>query len=356
MRIHHLTLQNFRCFKHKEFSFESPLVLIEGSNGVGKTSLLEALHYSCYIRSFRTSVPKELILHDHDSFIIKVSLEDSSTHHSIHIGYSCAKKMIKVDNKAITSFKELTEFYKVITITHEDIALVSQGPGARRLFLDQTLSLLDAEYLGMLKKLKIIAEQRSRLLLQRTIDYDYLASWTRQLWDVSEAIQAKRVVLLTDLEKLLQQLLREIGDDTITLSLAYAPKNMKRDDSWETFCQLPFLSMEQRYGRNLFGAHLDDFTIAYGAQNSRTYASRGQQKLTALLLRLAQARLASQLSSTPIIVIDDFLSEFDNDRVTQIMTMLSNEQRQIIISSPTPTGFIHDFMLSCGAQHITLTK
>ena len=138
-RVH---IKNFRCFSDIDLAFTSPIVLIQGLNGSGKTSLLEALYYVCYLRSFRTHLPKEMLQFEHSNFFIKVIFRDQNFTHEIQAGFSNAKRLVKIDNKAISSYKELMNYYRVIGLTEDDMFLIKGGPQERRVFIDQLLLLI----------------------------------------------------------------------------------------------------------------------------------------------------------------------------------------------------------------------
>src|SRR5579864_6640134 len=112
LQLTRIQLKDFRCFNQCEIDLDSPIVLICGFNGTGKTSLLEALYYACYLRSFRTHLPRDLIALGKDAFFVKLILRnmvsdtslDSYVDHTISIGFTGQKRLVKVDNKATVSY------------------------------------------------------------------------------------------------------------------------------------------------------------------------------------------------------------------------------------------------------------
>src|SRR3989338_8497805 len=118
--IQQVQIKNFRCFESSVFDFASSVVIIEGHNGSGKTSLLEALHYGCYLRSFRTHISRDLVAFGQDTFFLGITYDS----HVISVGLQGVKKQVKIDARAITSYKELRDFYRSITITEDDLELV----------------------------------------------------------------------------------------------------------------------------------------------------------------------------------------------------------------------------------------
>ena len=98
-------LKNFRCFDHISFDLDESILLVQGANGTGKTSLLEALHYACYLRSFRTHLPKDLVMFDKNSFFIKTTFRETtaqlSLENEIQVGFTGDKRLVKINQKCI---------------------------------------------------------------------------------------------------------------------------------------------------------------------------------------------------------------------------------------------------------------
>lgn len=143
LQLASLYLKDFRCFEQTTIDLDSKIVLICGANGTGKTSLLEALYYGCYLRSFRTHLSRDLVALGKDSFFVKFlirdGVEDNSVDHTIQIGFAHNKRLVKVDNKTAISYKDLLLYYRVVSLTEDDLKLIQDGPEERRAFLDQAL-------------------------------------------------------------------------------------------------------------------------------------------------------------------------------------------------------------------------
>jgi len=162
--LERLYIRNFRCFADIDLTFNNSIVLIQGLNGSGKTSLLEALYYACYLRSFRTHLPKEMLQFEHSNFFIKVAFRSQSFMHEIQAGFSNSKRLVKIDNKAVSSYKELMNYYRVIGLTEDDMFLIKGGPQDRRVFIDQLLLLYDSSFIDCLHTLRSVVSNRTVLL------------------------------------------------------------------------------------------------------------------------------------------------------------------------------------------------
>ncbi len=360
MRIYHLQVKNFRCFTDFSLDFNEPLIVITGRNGSGKSSLLEALHYCCYLRSFRTHLPRELINFISENFFIKIKLHsqaDALFDHELQVGFSKKKRLIKIDQHPVQSYKELAAYYRVITATEDDLVLIKGSPDIRRLFLDQALMLENPSLAGTLKRYRHIVENRNALLQQPPYNYESYKIWTEQLWTESITIQEQRRHFLANLEEKIQQLLHELFDKEMQVSFTYHAKKTEIGQSFEDFWMNieAMRSMEGAFKRSLFGAHLDDFSINFCNKTSRAYASRGQQKLLIMIIKIAQMEAVALQSGPLLLLLDDFLTDFDEHRGRTLLSYITQLPHQIIITRPTRGGYLEELVQSGRAQHIELT-
>lgn len=345
MQVTHISLNNFRCFDNLTLTFEQPIVLIEGINGSGKTSLLEAFHYLCYLRSFRTYSPYELVRFNQDHFFIKVVYTDEENEHQVQVGFKERKKLVKIDNSPVSSYKSLLNYYRVITITEDDLSLIKGSPEIRRSFLDQALILMDPSYIEHIRVLRSILANRNSLLKKGNCNKETYELWTEQLKDITQIIQEKRKFYLNQLAETVNQFLKEFFD-TITISFAY--RERKKDIS-------QLMSQEQMLGRSLFGAHLDDFTIHFRNKKSKSFASRGQQKLTMLLLKSAQLKLLTDSKGPTLFLIDDFITDFDTSSMARLLELLSSLKCQKIFTYPQQNDILKRSLPSQSVQVVKLT-
>lgn len=356
MRIHHIVLKNFRCFQDSSFAIEKPLVLVTGQNGSGKSSLLEAIHYACYLRSFRTHLPRELIQFDATNFFIRMNINQDLVPYTLHVGCSGTKRLVKIDEKVITSYKDLAQQYRIITITEDDLYIIKGGPEQRRLFVDQAVSLAFPEYIIELKKYRHIVDNRNALITRGYDHGDMFAVWTQHVWEYSKRIQEQRTLFLDQLQGQTNELLHTWFDDTITIRLTYQPKK-NLYDTFDHFMQehTSLFMQEQRFKRSLFGVHLDDIAIEFCCKTSRSFASRGQQKLILMLLKIAQMQLILAHKGSAIFLLDDFMTDFDPIRSKILLGILQTMNNQLFFTSPSTHGAFEEFLLSRDTQHIKLT-
>jgi len=358
VQVRKLELKQFRCFKESSFEFTEPMTLIAGQNGSGKTSILEGLHYLCYLRSFRASSPRHLIKFDSDSFFVRAEIEDTlhSTVDEIQAGFSAGKRLVKVNKRSVCSYKELVEYYRVITVTDDTLELIKGAPEIRRSFLDQAVLLFDPDFLQPLREYRHVLENRNKLLQKGGYSKGSYELWTQQLFERSTVIQERRTQLLQDIAEKTNLMLKNTFDDLFTIELTYKPKKMGHFGTFEEFLEKEenLAGNESRYGRSLFGAHLDDFSINFQSKKSRIYASRGQQKLIMILLKLAQLQQLSDKKGPCLLLLDDFMTDFDKERGDLVLDIILGLNCQALFSSPLKNGIFELLLLKRGVQKIEL--
>jgi DNA replication and repair protein RecF len=319
VRITELHIKNFRCFGTLDLSFDNPMVLIEGT----------------------------------DNFFIKVRLA-AEDEYSLQVGFSNKKKLVKVNERVISSFKELLDYYRIVTLTEDDLTLIKEGPEGRRFFLDQALMLANPETVGPLKRNRDIVENRNALLKRGGSAQSY-ELWSSQLWESSTIVQKARIAALTTLQIAVNQLIERYFAHEFSIVLSYTPKKQLHGTYQEFSDKNPTLHDDElRFSRSLFGAHLDDFSIHFKDIKSKNFASRGQQKLIVLLLKIAQIEALVAQKGPAILLLDDFMTDFDITRATMLLTILQGMNIQLIFTIPTTQGFFYNHLLLQGAQLVKL--
>ncbi len=367
MIIQSISLRQFRCFQEQTFDTDSRIVVVEGHNGSGKSSLLEAIHYACYLRSFRTHLNRDLMQLGQDFFFIDVEYQpaNASISDNIQVGFSVKEgKVVKLNQRPVQSYKELIEQFRVVTLAADDLELINGAPDLRRDFLNYAMALKDPSVLAVLKHYRHVLEQRNALLVRGVYasqPTDEWRVWTEQLWDAAQKVQGLRRIYLQELEDAVNTLLRDYFADAtpdgMTVSFTYQAKGLHDEENfkgfWEQYTHKQF-AQECDWRRSLFGAHLDDFQVVFQQKKARMFASRGQQKLLVLLIKMAQLQQLSQQGEPGVLLLDDFMTDFDHNNVTRCITALKNLKYQLFLSTPiNPAAFLQSIDLP-GLRHIKL--
>src|SRR3990172_7946256 len=203
-------------------------------------------------------------------------------------------------------------------------------------------------------------EFRRVLFRSARLDETFLI-WTQKLWEATRHLREQRVVYLQQLEQsvnaMLEQYFASTPEAQMRVQFVYAPKNTNPDLAFDAFWDLyqsKYVSTEQEWGRSLFGIHLDDFSILFQDKKARMFASRGQQKLLALLIKIAQLQQLSDKGEPGILLLDDFMTDFDHTRVAQAFAALEHLKYQMFISCPvSPKAFLHGISTD-SVCHITI--
>ncbi len=326
MHVSKICIQNLRCFDEKHIDFDPSINLIEGVNGSGKSTIVEALYYLCYLRSFRTNLTQDLISFNKDSFFIKANLNISIDKQDLlQVGFSQTKRLVKLNGKNIKSFKELISNYRVVMLTADDLNLIQGGPEVRRSFIDQYIYLQDPEWSKQIRVYQHIVDQRNALLKNFKFDLEQYQFWTNQLQASAVLISNIRKKALLELESTLNSILNSHFGTGLSVELIY------QDRPW----QINLQAKEQVLQRTLCGAHLEDYQIKLSARSTRKFASRGEQKLVTILLKIAQIRHLKQIFNGIIVfLLDDFMTDLDTDRIIVLFDLLLSLEVQLVFTAP----------------------
>jgi DNA replication and repair protein RecF len=338
--LYELSLQNFRCFAHKKLEILQPQLLVIGSNGAGKSSLLEAIYFASYAHSFRTRISKQMIREGTEALNINLKIRAAhQTCNEVTVGLGLHKKLLKINGQTIASHAEVGKLFNCATLTQEDMNLVSLGPDQRRSFLNQCQFLTSHNWLELARRYKQVLEQRNALLFTKSKEHESLKIWTAQHWEITRQIQTWRQEFLTKLQVkcngLLDFYLPKMGSHVVLKHKPTVDCLKSEFKDFFTMAQAEIIPKEQIMGRSMFGAHLDDFYIEIFGRCARNFASRGEQKLLTFLIKCAALQIVQEAGvKIGCLLIDDFLTDLDKDRIEKCKHMIAALNIQTIITMP----------------------
>ncbi|MDY6916052.1 MAG: DNA replication and repair protein RecF [Candidatus Cloacimonadota bacterium] len=335
MEILSLKLENYRNYLDFEISFPTEGAIIYGSNGIGKTNILEAIAYNAFGKSAQNSNDTELINFSKAFFRIEAQITMKNRKHFFETAVDKNRKIIKIDRATIDRISELYRYFKVVYLAPEDIQIVAGSPAKRRNFLDQAISQHSYSYIELLRNYNRILKQRNALFKEE-ITLSEKHSWDRQFAQYAAQIIEARLDYLHYFEENLNSLYSYIGkDENLNLEYKYSFDLKKEGSIWQNFTNYleDIYDQEIYYQRSLCGPHLDDIDFRINKHSARKYASQGQKRSLAVAIRLAQAQLINSKDDKPVLIFDDVLADLDKNRSQRIFELLK-EQYQIFIATP----------------------
>lgn len=312
MRISSLRLQKFRNISFAELQLHPERTFLLGSNGQGKSNLLEAIGLVTALRSFRTQNLSALVQKTESLYTLVYTLEHEhlgDTHVEIEAGRG--GRRVLIDDEPVGRLADFIGRFPVVPLSAGDLQILRGSPAERRRFLDLSLSAVDPDYFLALKNYHRGLADRNRLLKNNGSAAEFDA-FEAELASYAEVIVSKRRVGLEGLGKVLSEVYTNIAEAEEGPSLRYKPR--VEDCSREALIALLATQRkrDQILGSTTAGPHRDDFVLSLDIGGASEYASDGQQRGLCVALRIAQACFfRAQLGVAPVILADDVLGELD---------------------------------------------
>lgn len=331
MTLGSLKLTNFRNYPSFEIDF-SPLTIFTGTNGIGKTNLIEAIFFCTTAKSYRAKTDQDIIEWGKDfSEIIcrtnknKISIFISRAEAYGGLSY---KKIIKSDGviKKISEF--LSDFnLNTVLFSPESMQIITGSPNERRRFLNLILSQVDKHYFKAIIDLQKILKNRNSLLLGIKIGKnkkEELLFWNQELVKVAEPIIAKRKKFIGFINQKISQYHQKISAEETKPIIKYL-SNIE-DAGYYLDLLAKNEEREIHYASTLFGPHRDDFQIIVDGKNIMSFASRGEIRSIIFALKMLELDYLKENKKDPILLLDDIFSELDQKRKKALLEIVKQEQ------------------------------
>ena len=328
MYIESLELKNYRNYQNLQLDFDKGTNIFYGDNAQGKTNILESVYLCGTTKSHRGSKDKEIIRFGEEESHIRMMIRKDELSYKIdmHLRKNKAKG-VAINGLPIKKARELFGIVNLVFFSPEDLNIIKNGPAERRRFMDMELSLLDKIYLSNLSSYNRIVNQRNKLLKEipdRRDLYDTLEVWDMQLIDYGERIMERRRKFVREVNEIVGTIHQKLTGERENLVLSYEPgcgslsleeavrKNRERDI---------------RMRSTSTGPHRDDICFLADDLDIRKFGSQGQQRTAALSLKLSEIELVKQvLHDTPVLLLDDVLSELDKHRQNYLLDSIQGVQ------------------------------
>lgn len=330
MRLTRLTIAGVRCVRAVELQPCAGLNLLIGGNGAGKTSVLEAIYLLGAGKSFRFGGHDALLAHGASALQVYGELEFAGRNERVGFERSRAGWRGMRNGERVADLAELAGLVPVVCFSPESHELVGGGSEVRRRFFDWVVFHVEPGFADAHRRYGRVLRQRNALLKQSP-DSAELASWTSELADAGEQLAEFRARVVPDFASLmvacLGRLLGELGSAELQYKRGWR-------DAMSLHERLSMLqSRELDLGHSLAGPHRADWSVEIGGRNLRTEGSRGQQKLVALAAVLVAAEIyAQRRGHPPIIALDDFGSELDQEHQQRALLECAQRRAQLWVT------------------------
>ena len=331
MFVESIELNNYRNFDSLKVEFSPGVNIFFGDNAQGKTNLLESIYVSGTLRSHRGSRDKELIRFGEDEAHIRLFFRKDSLSHRLDVHLKKNKsKGVAVDGVPVRRSGELLGMMHIVFFSPEDLNIIKSGPGERRRFMDLELCQLSKVYLFQLSNYNKILNQRNKLLKEITFRPEYLDTldvWDRQLVQYGERVIREREKFVGRLNEIIGGIHQRLSGGRETLVIHYE-KNVEPEEFEARLTANRDRDLKLRTTQA--GPHRDDLCFDIGGMDIRKFGSQGQQRTAALSLKLSEIELVKQeIKDTPVLLLDDVLSELDSSRQKYLLDGIHDIQTLI---------------------------
>ena len=331
MKIESLKLKNFRNYDLLKLEFDEATNIFYGDNAQGKTNILEAVYLSGTTKSHRGAKDRDLIKFDQNESHIEAIVERNGINYQIdmHLKKN-SPKGIAINKIPIRKASELFGIINIVFFSPEDLNIIKNGPAERRRFIDLELAQLDKLYLSDLSNYNRIINQRNKLLkdvYNRNDLLETLEIWDLQLIQYGNKIIERRKQFIGQVNEIISEVHKKLTGGREELKLYYEPGigNLEFEKAL-----LKNRERDIRMKSTSVGPHRDDICFMTNDLDIRKFGSQGQQRTAALSLKLSEIELVKEIiKDTPILLLDDVLSELDKHRQNYLLDSIRDVQTLI---------------------------
>ena len=328
MHLTSLHLTNFKNYEDAAVELSPNINCFIGANGAGKTNILDAVHYLSLCKSYMNVLDRQNIRFDQLFFSVQGNWEKDAQNIAIHCAVKLgAKKVFKRNKKEYEKLADHIGQFPVVMISPYDRDLISEGSELRRKWMDGIIAQFDRTYLENIQRYAKILEQRNALLKNMfqhgLFDRESIEVWNEQLVSVGNQIHLKRQAFIEEFIPVFQERYNYIGLETEEVHISY--RSQLNDTSFEQL----LTDYERKDALTHYsnaGTHKDDLVFTIKGMPIKKFGSQGQQKSFIIALRLAQYDwLKRHLNVRPVLLLDDIFDKLDQQRVSKLLELVSNQ-------------------------------
>lgn len=332
MYIKELNLNNYRNYENQKIVFNNNINILYGNNAQGKTNIVEAIYLCAYGKSFRAKKDKELIKFNENTSKVEIKVEKKDRSGKINAVIN-DKKTFYINDIKQNKISDIIGKINIVIFTPDDISIIKEGPARRRKFLDMFISSLKPNYIHLLNSYNNALEQRNnylRLIKTESKTEELLDVWDEQLSNYSYKIYQYRKVYIEKIEEKIDVIHKKItkcGNENIKIK--YISNGKEEKGFLENLKKTRKLDIKR--GFTSTGIHRDDFIIYINDRPITIFGSQGQQRTIILTLKLCELQIIKEeIDDSPILLLDDFMSELDENRRVNFFDNV--KENQVIIT------------------------
>lgn len=337
MIIKNLVLRNFRNYDYVNVEFDPKLNIIVGENAAGKTNIVEAIYFLSLARSFRTAEIGELIKNKRQYSTIEAKVEQDTINKDIVALMTSSSKKFTCNEKQIRKLSDLSKLINVIVFEPKDTLMFSDSPLVRRNFLDINLSKKSPIYLENLMIFEKLLKERNAILRSDEIDKTQLKVVTEQLISVQEIICNYRQAYINEINHVLSKLITSLKGESENAELVYLPF-VKLDDKFKLSCARAYAHNEEsdiKHKVTQLGIHREDIKMMLNGKDISAQGSQGENRIAVIALKIAPFFLIDEKEKKPIVILDDVMSELDDEHKKRLITFVKKLEQVFITTTKT---------------------
>lgn len=335
MIVKSIKLINFRNYKEVTCEFNKGVNYLYGENASGKTSLVEAIYYLSLARSFRTSNDSELIANNSKEALIYSEILQNEKKNQLNVLLSLEGKKMLLNGNKVGRISELSSIMNAIYFIPKDVLLLKEAPKGRRLFLDLSIAKTSNNYVRHIKTFEKLLKSRNEELKKINFNKKLLSVLTEQLINESKIIYVYRRDYINKLNEKLKIVFKELTKSVADINIHYV-SFINNEEAYKEVALKMFdsaLENDIRRGQTSIGVQKDDFYLSLNNKNIGIYGSQGENRISVLALKLTPYFLVNEEELKPVVILDDVLSELDENHKNLLLKFLSQIDQVFITST-----------------------